>query len=103
MDASATPPLAIDLVRWTFTADPESQDAIEAHLDDLGADVVAYDDGRCVVSWEEPGIDLEEVVEALWSLNGAPFDVTQEEFHRTSLNLLQQEEGEIPTPDADAA
>ena len=69
---SATAP---DLVRWTFTVDPDHQDAIETHLDDLGADVVAYEDGRCVVSWEEPEHDLDDVVEAIWNLNETPFDV----------------------------
>ena len=83
---------AADLVRWTFTADPRYQDAIETHLDDLGADVVAYDDGRCVVSWEEPEHDLDAVVESLWALNGGPFDVTQEEFRRLTLQLLHHED-----------
>lgn len=80
-----------DLVRWTFTADPDQVEAIEAHLDDLGADVVLYDDGRCVVTWEEPDIDLEPVVEALWAINGAPFDITGEEFRRVGLHVLHHE------------
>jgi hypothetical protein len=84
-----TPDLATDLVRWTFTAEPEHRDAIETHLDDLGADVFVQEGGRFLVTWEEPEHALDEVVEAIWALNGTPFDVIQEEFHRLSLSLLQ--------------
>ena len=37
------------------------------------------------VTWEEPEGNLDEVVEALWGLNGEPFEVTLEEFHRVGL------------------
>ena len=37
---------------------------------------------------------LEEVVEALWAIHGEPFEVTHEEFRRTSLNILEHSEDE---------
>jgi hypothetical protein len=78
-----------DLIRWTFTVNPEHAQAIETHLDDLGADVWVRDGSRFQVSWEEPDADLDEVIEALWLIHGEPFDVTQEDFSRTSLHILQ--------------
>lgn len=83
-----------DLIRWTFRVEPEQIEAIEGHLDDLGADVVVRDGGCFVVSWEEPEASLDPVIETLWSLNGSPFDVTQEEFHRLNLHVLQHVEDE---------
>ena len=38
--------------------------------------------------------DLAEVVEAIWSLNGEPFEVIQEEFQRFGLHTLQYTEDE---------
>jgi hypothetical protein len=83
-----------DLIRWTFTVNPEHSRAIEAHLDDLGADVWVRDESKFQVSWEEPETALDEVVEALWLIHGEPFDVTQEDFARTALHVLQPSEDE---------
>jgi hypothetical protein len=88
-----------DLIRWTFTVDPARKAAIEEHLNDLGADVLAREGGQFLVTWEEPEGDLEEVVEALWNLNGTPFEVVSEEFHRLGLHLLQDAEDD-PARDA---
>lgn len=87
MDHNASPP-AVDLVRWAFSTDPEHQSAIEDHLANLGADVLAREGGEFVVTWDEPEDDLEEILEELWSINGAPFEVTQEEFQRRALHTL---------------
>jgi hypothetical protein len=88
-----------DLIRWTFTIDPSHRRAIESHLDDLGADVWVRDESKFQVTWEEPEESLDEVVEALWSIHGEPFEVTQEEFHRIGLHVLQHSEDE-PARDA---
>jgi hypothetical protein len=85
---------AIDLIRWTFTIDPEHRLAIESHLVDLGADVWIVEESKFQVSWEEPEANLDEVVEALWQIHGSAFDVTQEEFQRTSLHILQHSDDE---------
>jgi hypothetical protein len=87
--------LSLDLIRWTFTSDPARRAAIEEHLTDLGLDVLVYDGCRFLVTWDEPDRDVDEVITALWDLNGAPFEVTQEDFHRTGLNCLNHvdEEG----------
>ncbi len=87
-----TQTLSIDLVRWTFTSNPDHRAEIESYLLDLGADVLVRDGSEFLVTWEEPQEDLLEVVEAIWSLNGAPFDVIQEEFQRLSLNTLHDAE-----------
>ena len=89
-----TQTLTIDLVRWTFTIDPDHRTEIETHLLDLGADVLVREGSEFFVSWEEPDEDLAGVVEAIWSLNGTPFDVIQEEFQRLSLNTLHDSEDE---------
>ncbi len=81
-----------DLIRWTFTIDPTHRAEIEGHLEDLGADVWVREGCKFHVTWDEPEQDLDEVVEALWSLNGGPFEVTQEEFHRLGLHVLQLDE-----------
>jgi hypothetical protein len=83
---------SIDLVRWSFTVSPDHRTEIETHLDDLGADVSVRGEDRFTVTWEEPEADLEGVVEAIWSLNGTPFEVTQEEFQRLSLYTLEHAE-----------
>jgi hypothetical protein len=82
----------IDLIRWSFTADPARRDEIEGYLNDLGLDVVAQGDGRFLVLWDEPDSDLDEVVERLWSINGAPFEVTHESFRRLDLLVYQAED-----------
>lgn len=91
LEANEAPP---DLVRWTFTVAPEHRQAIETHLDDLGADVWVRDETKFQVTWEEPETDLDEVVEALWSIHGEPFEITQEEFRRLTLHVLQHDSAE---------
>ena len=81
-----------DLIRWTFTIDPAHRPEIEGHLTDLGLDVVVYDESKFVVTWEEPDEETDPVIEALWALNGAPFEVTQEDFHRLGLHVLHHED-----------
>jgi hypothetical protein len=70
----------IDLIRWTFTPDETRRTEIETHLVDLGFDVHVKADGHFTVLWEEPEGDIDEVVEELWEINGAPFEVTHEEY-----------------------
>lgn len=82
----------IDLIRWTFTVDPERRDVIEEHLTDLGLDVLVRDGTQFLVSWDEPEGDIDEVIEAIWSLHGEPFEVTQEEFHRQNLLHLNHDD-----------
>jgi hypothetical protein len=83
-----------DLVRWSFTVNPAHRGEIESHLGDLGADVLVREGQDFVVIWDEPEDDLSEVIEALWSLNGAPFDVVQEGFHRLELHTIQHADDE---------
>jgi hypothetical protein len=77
-----------DLVRWSFTINPDHRAAIESHLADLGADVLVRDGQEFVVTWDEPQDDLSEVIEAIWALNGEPFDVIEEGFHRLELHTI---------------
>ncbi len=79
---------SLDLIRWTFTINPDHRAAIEAHLLDLGLEVQMQDDSRVVATWEEPDADPESVIEELWALNGDTFEVTQEEFHRLGLHIV---------------
>ncbi len=90
---------APDLVRWAFTVDPAHHVEIEGHLVDLGADVLVREGTEFLVTWDEPEAELDEVVEALWSINGEPFDVVQEVFQRLSLHTLQHCE-DAPAQDA---
>ncbi len=83
-----------DLIRWTFTVDPGRRPAIEGHLEDLGADVFVREGGQFHVTWEEPESSLEGVIEAIWALNGTPFEVTQEEFRRLGLHILEHADDE---------
>jgi hypothetical protein len=85
---------ALDLVRWTFTSDPAHRAAIEEYLSDLGLDVLVRDECKFLVTWDEPDRDVDEVITAIWALNGAPFEVTQEEFHRLGLHTLHYVEDE---------
>ena len=89
MDGAAP---ATDLIRWTFTLPAESGDAVQAHLADLGAEVFVRDGQTCHVFWEETAVDLDAAVEAIWSLAGEEFQITQEEFHRLDLQILHPEE-----------
>jgi hypothetical protein len=86
--------LSLDLIRWTFTTDPARRGAIEEHLTDLGLDVMVRDDCKFIATWDEPDRDLDGVITEIWDLNHAPFEVTQEEFHRLSLDLLHHAEDE---------
>jgi hypothetical protein len=88
---SHEPKAPVDMVRWTFTVNPDHRTEIETHLDDLGADVLVRGGDHFVVTWEEPEGDLDEVVEELWALNGGPFEVTLEEFHRVGLFTLESD------------
>ena len=78
-----------DLVRWSFSIDPAHREAIEGHLSDLGADVLVREGREFLVTWDEPEQDDEsEVIEALWALNGVPFEVVSETFHRLELHTI---------------
>ena len=79
-----------DLVRWSFAINPAKRGAIEDHLADLGADVVIRDGQDFIVTWDEPEGDLSDVIEALWALNGEPFEVIEESFHRFALHTIDQ-------------
>jgi hypothetical protein len=85
---------ATDLVRWSFAINPAHRVAIEGHLSDLGADVLVREGQDFVVTWDEPDDDLSGVIEAIWSLNGEPFDVIQEEFRRLELHTIQHADDE---------
>ena len=82
----------IDLIRWTFTIAPENRAAVEEHLADLGLDVLVHDGSHFVVTWDEPEGNIDEVIEAIWAINGVPFEITQEEFHRQNLLHLHHED-----------
>jgi hypothetical protein len=83
---------AVDMVRWTFTADPARRTDIEGYLADLGLDVHVKGEGQFVVLWEEPEGDIDEVVEGLWEVGGGPFEVTHEEFGRVSHLVYHSED-----------
>jgi hypothetical protein len=85
---------SLDLIRWTFTIDPAHRAAIEEHLSDLGLDVLVRDDCKFLATWDEPDRDVDEVITTIWELNGAPFEVTQEEFQRSGLHILHHVEDE---------
>ncbi len=80
---------SLDLIRWTFTINAEHRAEIETHLKDRGLDVLVSDESNFIVTWEEPDEEVDELIEEIWDLNGAPFEVTQEEFHRFGLHVLQ--------------
>jgi hypothetical protein len=85
---------SLDLIRWTFTSDPEHSTAIEEYLVDQGLDVLLYDECKFLVTWDEPEGDVDAIINEIWAINGAPFEVTQEEFHRLGLHTLYHgEEG----------
>jgi len=87
-------PSSIDLIRWTFAVNPDQRAKIESHLADLGLEVFVTGGTNFTVMWEEPEGNVEEVIEEVWELNGEPFEVTQEEFHRLGLHSLQPAEDE---------
>ena len=88
------PTASTDLIRWTFNVPEAAVDPVSAHLSDLGADVFLAEDNTFHVTWDEPSLDLDPVVEAIWGLAGAPFEIAQEEFHRLALHILQHESDE---------
>ena len=92
----------IDLIRWTFTIDPDKRAGVEEHLVDLGLDVLVRDGTEFLVTWDEPEGNIDEVIEAIWALNGEPFEVTQEEFHRQTLLHLHHEDDD-PASGSDRA
>ena len=92
--APAATSASIDLVRWSFTINPANRAEVEAHLLDLGADVLVREGQEFIVTWDEPEDDLSEVIEAIWALNGEPFEVTQEDFRRIELNTIQHADDE---------
>lgn len=94
--------IAVDMLRWTFTVGADAVEAVETHLSDLGADVFVRDGGTFHVTWDEPDADLDPVVEAIWGLAGEHFEITQEEFHRLNLHLLQHDSGETDEEDFEA-
>ncbi len=83
---------AIDMIRITFMPSAEHRTEIEEYLSDMGLDVHSWTDGHVTAFWEEPQGELDEVVEHLWAINGAPFEVTQEEFRRLSLLVFHHED-----------
>ena len=87
---------SVDMVRWTFTANPSQRAAIEGYLVDLGLDVVVMGESQFHVTWEEHDHDLDEVAAELWEINESAFEITQEEFHRVSLT-----DRSIPEDDAE--
>lgn len=92
----------LDLIRWTFTADPARRAEIEDALNDLGLEVFSRDDGQFLVLWDEPEGDLDAVVERLWAINGATFEVTHETFRRLDLMVYQAEDDDS-SAEAEAA
>jgi hypothetical protein len=88
---------SVELVRWTFTVNQEHRVEIETHLLDLGLELQARGDDILVVTWDEPEGSFDELIEELWAINGEPFEVTHEEFHRVNMLVYQPEE--ISEPD----
>jgi len=88
--ADKTP--SIELIRWTFTVNAEHRVEIETHLLDLGLEVQARGEDTLVVTWDEPEGGVEELIEELWAINGEPFEITHEEFHRTNMVIYHPEE-----------
>jgi hypothetical protein len=84
---------ALDLIRWTFTINPERRQALEDHLLDLGLDVLVTNGDQFTVTWDEPdGDDFSDIIEGIWEVHGSPIEVTHEEFHRLSLSVYHPEE-----------
>ena len=98
---SAENPLSIEMIRWTFTVGPEHRVDVETHLLDLGLEIQARGDDTLVVTWDEPEGGIDELIEELWAINGEPFEITHEEFHRVSLLIYHPEETVEPGSEAD--
>jgi hypothetical protein len=99
---SADNTLSVEMIRWTFTVSPEHRVEIETHLLDLGLEIQARGDDTLVVTWDEPEGGIEELIEELWAINGEPFEITHEEFHRASLMVYHPEETETTEEEAEA-
>jgi len=89
---SAESNLSVELIRWTFSVTPEHRVEIETHLLDLGLEVQARGEDTLIVTWDEPEGGIDELIEELWAINGEPFEVTHEEFHRVNMLVYQPEE-----------
>ncbi len=100
---SADNTVSVEMIRWTFTVSPEHRVEIESHLLDLGLEIQARGDDALVVTWDEPEGGIEELIEELWGINGEPFEITHEEFHRVSLMVYQPEEITEDEADVDTA
>ena len=98
-----TSPTSIDLIRWTFTIDPERRVDLECYLIDLGLDVVVREDRQFVVTWEEPDRDVDEVIQELWAIYGESFELTHEEYHRLALLSVHPTEIEGDEPEREVA
>ena len=85
---------SIELIRWTFTVDPAHLGEIEAHLVDQGLEVLVRGEDTLVATWDEPEGEIDEVIEELWAINGQPFEVIHEEFHRANLLVYHVEESD---------
>ena len=44
------------------------------------------------MTWDEPEGGIDELIEELWAINGEPFEITHEAFHRVSLLVYHPEE-----------
>lgn len=82
----------IDVVRWTFALEPERQGPVRELLADHGAEVHAV--GEWVVAlWDEADpAELDGIVEELWDLHGAPFEVTHESLKRLDRFVYHHED-----------
>jgi len=85
IEPNASP--TIDMIRWTFTVNPEHRRQIEDFMTDHGLDVFPHGENGLVATWEEPEGNVDELIEELWALNGEPFEITHEEFHRLNLSM----------------
>jgi hypothetical protein len=84
-----------DLIRWSFTIDPERKAEVETYLNDLGLDVFLRADGQVTVLWDEPEGQASEIIEGLWEAHGSSFEVTHEEFSRINLMSYHEEDAEV--------
>lgn len=89
---SADNTLSVEMIRWTFTVGQEHRVDVETHLLDLGLEIQARGDDTLVVTWDEPEGGVDELIEELWAINGEPFEIIHEEFHRTSMLVYHPEE-----------
>jgi len=84
--------LSVEMIRWTFAVDPAHRGEIETYLLDQGLEVLVRGEETMVATWDEPEGSIEEVIEGMWAIHGAPFEVTHEEFHRSNLLLYDADE-----------